>query len=187
MRSNHIGGTILKPQVPIQPNIGLDSDTRQSIVEILNTILADEAVLTMKTQSAHWHVRGPGYLDLRTLFDQQFHQLNKISNEIAERVHILGGFAVSSFEDFLNTTRLKERPGESPDMMELLADHEAFIRFLREDARMCFVEYEDHGTYVLFVNFIRVHEKMAWILRSYVEPKMTPEESQGNQVRLTSR
>jgi starvation-inducible DNA-binding protein len=181
MGHNRIDGTNLKPLVPIQPNIGLDGDARNSILEILNTILADEALLTMKTHSAHWHVRGPGFLDLRTLFDQQFHQLNKISDAIAERVCMLGGFAISSFAEFLTYTRLKEQPGEGPEIMGLLADHEALIRFLREDARKCFEEYEDHGTFALFVRFIRLHEKMAWILRSYIEPEMTFNESHGKQ------
>ena len=63
-------------------------------------------------------------------------------------------------------------------MMELLADHEAAIRFMREDARKCSEEYEDHGTFALLVRFIRSHEKMAWILRSYIEPEMIPAASQ---------
>ena len=180
MGRNHAPGTNPKLQVPIQPNIGLEGDARHSVIDILNTLLADEAVLTMKTRSAHWHVRGPGFLDMQTLFDQQFHQLNKISDEIAERVVVLGGFAISSFEKFLNYTRLKEQPGKVPDIMSLLADHEASVRFLREDARKCFEEYEDHGTFALFVSFIRLHEKMAWILRSYIEPEMSRAESQGN-------
>jgi starvation-inducible DNA-binding protein len=176
MRHNHPDGTNLKPQVSIQPNIGLDGDARHSVVEILNTLLADEAIITMKTRGAHWHVRGPGFLEMQSLFDQHFHQLNKISDEIAERVRMLGGFAISSFEEFLDYTRLKEQPGDVPDYLGLLADHEASVRFLREDARKCFEEYEDHGTYALFVSFIGLHEKMAWILRSYIEPEINSDD-----------
>jgi len=179
MRRNHRGGINLRSQIPIQPNIGLDRDARQSVVVILNTILADEAVLTMKTRSAHWHTGGPGYFEMQTLFDQQFHQLNKISDEIAERVCVLGGIAISSFNEFLAHTRLGEQPGEIPDTMNLLADHEAIIRFLREDARKCFEEYEDHGSFTLFIGFIGLHEKMAWILRSYIAPEMALDEIQG--------
>jgi starvation-inducible DNA-binding protein len=187
MVHTHITGTNAKLQVSIQPNIGLDEDVRKSIMEILNTLLADEAVLTMKTRSARWHLSGPGFLDLRTLFDQQFHHLNKISNEIAERVRILGGFSIHSFEEFLNYTRLEEQTGEASHITDLLAGHEASVRFLREDARKCLEEYEDHGTYALFVRFIGLHEKMAWILRSYIEPELTHDESQGNKVRLSQR
>jgi starvation-inducible DNA-binding protein len=187
MSRNHSSGINQKLQVSIQPNIGLDGDARRSVVEILNTFLADEAILTMKTYCAYWHVHGPGFLDLRTLFDQQCRQLNKRSNKAAERVRMLGGFAISSFEDFLNYTRLDEHPGVVPDIMSLLADHEAFIRYLREDARRCFEEFEDHGTYALFVHSIRLHEKMAWILRSYIEPEIVFDESEGSQVQSSQR
>jgi starvation-inducible DNA-binding protein len=107
MGRDYTAGINTKLQVSIQPNIGLDGDARESVMKILNTILADEAVLTMKTHSAHWHLRGPGFLELQTLFNQQFHELNKISDEIAERVRMLGGFAISSFAEFLHYTRLE--------------------------------------------------------------------------------
>ena len=42
------------------------------------------------------------------------------------------------------------------------------IRFLREDARKCTEEYEDEGTFELLVSVMRLHEKMAWMLRSYI-------------------
>lgn len=168
MGSNHTAGINAKLKVSIQPNIGLDGDARKSIMEILNTILADEAVLTMKTRSAHWHLSGPGFLELGILFDQQFDQLNTISNETAERVRMMGGSPISSFKECLNYTRLKEQQYEMPNIMGLLADHEASVRFMREDARKCLEEYEDHGTYALFIHFIGLHEKMAWILRAYI-------------------
>jgi starvation-inducible DNA-binding protein len=176
MGHNRNNGYSPKLQVSIQPNIGLDGESRKSVMEILNTLLADEAVLTMKTRSARTRAHGPGFLELRTLFDQQFHHLNKLSDEIAERVRILGGFAIGSFEEFLRYTRLEELPGEAPDIIGLLADHEAFIRSLREDARKCTEEYEDEGTFELLVTFIRQHEKMAWMLRSYIEPELSGDE-----------
>lgn len=187
MRRNHASGTNSKLQVSIQPNIGLDRDARHAVIEILNTLMADEAVLTSKTRSACWHVRGPGFLDLHTLFDQQFNELNIISNEIAERVRMLDGYAISSFGELLDYTRLEEQPGEVPDIMSLLADHEASIRFLREDARKCFEEYEDHGTFDTFIRFIRVHEKIAWILRSYIEPERSQDEMSEKKIQNTLR
>jgi starvation-inducible DNA-binding protein len=182
MGRNHTAGINTKLQISIQPNIGLDSDARKSVMEILNTLLADEAVLTMKTHSTLWHMRGPGFLEMRTLFDHQTRQLNKISDEVAERVRMLGGFAISSFEEFINYTRLEANPGEAPDMMDLLADHEATVRFLREDARKSVEEYEDHGTYALFLRVICLHEKMAWILRSHVEPEISYDECKRDKV-----
>jgi starvation-inducible DNA-binding protein len=159
-------------QVLIHPNIGLDRDVRHSVVKILNKTLANEAVLALKTRSAHWNVHGPDFFGQHTLFGVQYQLLNNISNEIAERVRILGGFAIGSLEEFIKYTQMEEQPGVVPDILHLLADHEACIRFLREDARMCTEEYEDEGSFDLLVNVMLLHEKMAWMLRSYIEPEI---------------
>lgn len=166
-------------QVFIQPNIGMDGEVRHPIAEILNTVLADEAVLTMKTRSAHWQVRGPSFLDLRNLFEQQIQQLNMISDHIALRVRMLDGFVIGSFEEFLNYTRLEEQPGEVPNITDLLADHEISICRLGEDAQTCLEEYCDHDTYALLVRFTLLHEKMAGDLRPYIEPELLCVQSPG--------
>jgi starvation-inducible DNA-binding protein len=171
-------GHNLKPYILIQPNIGLDGDVRHSVVEILNKTLADEAVLTMKTRCAHWNVSGAGFFELHLLFDSQYEQLNDISDEIAERARMLGGMAIGSLHEIIHSTRLQEQPGITPEIMDLLADHEAFIRFLREDAKKCSEEYEDEGTFELLVGVMRLHEKMAWMLRSHNESGLILDEDQ---------
>jgi starvation-inducible DNA-binding protein len=162
-----------KLSVSIQPNIGLDESARQSVVDILNITLADEAVLKTKTRSAHWNVSGTNFFELRTLFFTQYKMLNQISGKIAERARMLGGIAIGSLEEFLSHTRLVEQPGNVPDILRLLADQEAFLRYLREDARKCTEEYEDDGTFNLMVSIINMHEKMAWMLRSSIETEQS--------------
>ena len=162
----------------IQPNIGLDGDVRHSIVEILNHTLANEVVLTVKTRSAQWNVSGAGFIELNILFASQYEQLNHISDEIAERVRMLGGMVIGSLQEFIRYSRVEEQSGVAPDILHLLADHETSIRFLREDVRKCSEEYEDEGTFDLLVSIMRLHEKMAWMLRSYIEPEMAHHEKQ---------
>ena len=178
MGHNHNDGHNPKLQVLIQPNIGLDSDVRRSVVEILNNTLANEAVLTVKTRSAHWNVSGSGFFELHILFDSQYKQLNDISDEIAERARMLGGIAIGSLQEFIRQARMAEQPGVVPDILHLLADHEASVRFLREDAKKCTDEYEDEGTFELLVSVMCLHEKMAWMLRSYIENEPVHGESQ---------
>jgi starvation-inducible DNA-binding protein len=168
----------LLQQTRIEPNIGLESDVRHPVVVILNNNLADEAVLSQKTRSAHWNVSGKGFFELHILFETQYKQLNEIADGVAERTRILGGFAIASFEEFLAHTRLEESPRDIPDILHLLADHETVIRLLREDIRKCTEEYEDEGTVELLVSMMSLHEKMAWMLRSYIENEPVHGESQ---------
>ena len=156
-------------KVTFQPNIGLDATARQSVVEILNLILADETVLSLKTQRADGHGGETGMPDLQPLYDAQFKEIKDIVGEIGERVSILGGLHLSTPEELINSARLDGRLAVVPAAMSILADHEAFIRFFREDAQKCSELYEDQGTYALLVNVMRLHEKMAWMLRSNIE------------------
>lgn len=159
-----------KMLISTKPNIGLDGDVRRAEIEILNLTLANEALLAEKSRQLSWNIRETDLSKLHALFESHYEQLNQISNEIGERVRMLGGIVIGSLQEFIDYASLKDRPGEFPEIMELLADHEALIRFLREDSRKCSEEYEDEGTVGLLVSLMRLHEKMAWMLRSYIEP-----------------
>jgi starvation-inducible DNA-binding protein len=165
-------------KILFHPNLGLDSEVRHSVVELLNHMLASETVLATKTRSAHWNVNGANFYELHTLFETHYQLLNNASNEIAERIRMLGGIAIGTHQEFLQHTWLDEQPGEVPDIMRLLADHEAMTRFLREAAKQCSEEYEEEGTFELLVNMMRLHERLAWILRSNLEIEPIRSESQ---------
>jgi starvation-inducible DNA-binding protein len=178
MGHNHNDGHNLKQQILIQPNIGLDSDVRLAVLEMLNNTLANEIVLAQKTRSARWNVSGSSFFEMSTLFDTQYKQLSQISDEIAERSRMLGGVILGSIHEMIQASRLEEHPGLVADILHLLADQEACIRYVREDARKCAIEYEDEGTFNMLVDILRKHEKMAWILRSYIENEPVRGESQ---------
>lgn len=154
-----------------QPNIGLSSDVRHPVVNLLNASLADEAVLSQKTRSTHWNRSGTGFLEMYILLESQYKQLNEIVDKLAERTRMLGGIALGSFEEILQQTQIVGRLDQIPNVLHLLADHETVIRSLREDIRKCSEEYEDEGTVELLVGVMSLHEKMAWMLRSYMEAK----------------
>jgi starvation-inducible DNA-binding protein len=177
MDGNRNDGHNPNMQVVIQPNIGLDSDVRLAVVAILNNSLANEAVLTQKTRCSHWNISGAGFFELHILFNSQYEQLNAISDEIAERARMLGGIAIGSLHEFIKFTRLEEKSDEIPEIIDILADHESIIRFLREDAKKCTDEFEDEGTFELLIGILRLHEKMAWMLRSYFENEPVSKES----------
>jgi starvation-inducible DNA-binding protein len=159
----------INAKVTIQPNIGLDATARQSVVEILNLLLADEAVLSVKAHHAYEHLSGTATPNLQCLYDEQYKQIDEIVLEIAERVRILGGSPISGSQELTDSARLDVKRTADSDAMHFLADQEAFIRFLREDAQKCSEMYEDQGTFTLLVSVMRTHEKMAWLLRSNID------------------
>ena len=159
----------------MKPNIGLSDKQREGVVQRLNALLGDEYVLYTKTRNYHWNVVGPQFNDLHKFFEEQYEALNDAVDEVAERARTLGGRAAGTLAEFLEHARLKEHPGQYPEarkmIANLLADHEAIIRTLRVDLEACAQEYRDMGTSDFLTGLMERHEKMAWMLRSFLEGK----------------
>lgn len=147
----------------------------EKVVERLNRILADEYVLYTKTRNYHWNVTGARFYALHKLFEEQYEEIDEFIDDVAERARTLGGVALGSLAEMTQIARLDETPvGEGvPDadtMVEtLVADHDALVNAMREDAHHVLEDNDDEGTNALISDLIRSHEKMAWMLRSHVE------------------
>ncbi|HET8579205.1 MAG TPA: DNA starvation/stationary phase protection protein [Methylomirabilota bacterium] len=157
------------------PNIGIADSNREAIVKILNTLLADEYVLYTKTRNYHWNVVGPQFNDLHKFFEGQYEALNEIVDDVAERARTLGGRAWGTLAEFSEHTRLKEHPGQYPAatvmLSNLVTDHETVIRALRADLATVMDKYADAGTNDFLTGLMEKHEKMAWMLRAFLEAK----------------
>jgi starvation-inducible DNA-binding protein len=154
-------------------SIGLSESNRDSVVKILNAVLSDEYVLYTKTRNYHWNVVGPQFNDLHKFFEGQYEALNEIVDDVAERARTLGGKALGTLVEFTKTTRLRERAGEYPDARgmigDLLADHESIVKQLRADLVTALDKHGDAGTSDFLTGLMEKHEKMAWMLRAFLD------------------
>jgi starvation-inducible DNA-binding protein len=153
-------------------NIGIADKDRSAVADVLNRQLSDEYLLYTKTRNYHWNVVGPQFNDLHKFFEAQYEALDEIVDEVAERARTLGGRALGTLAEFSQHARLKERPGDRPDargmIADLLADHEAVVRQLRDDLDVA-VKHNDTGTNDFLTGLMEKHEKMAWMLRAFLE------------------
>lgn len=139
---------------------------------MLNRVLSDEFLLYTTTRNVHWNVVGPQFSELHKFFDEQYQELNRIVDEVAERARALGGRARGTLSEFLRHARLKEHAelsGTSEMIAALLGDHETLIQALRGDLAVCAEEYGDQGTSDFLTGLMERHEKMAWMLRAFLE------------------
>lgn len=154
------------------PGIGISDDNLFRTAQVLNSLLADEFLLYLKTRNAHWNVEGPDFYNKHKFFEEQYEQLDNIMDDVAERVRKLGHYAPATLKDYLQLTRLTEQSREDNSgtgfIKELLADHESVIIFLRE--RITFVAngLKDVGTSDFLTALMETHERMAWMLRAHL-------------------
>ena len=156
----------------IQPNIGLDKDVLKKDNEMLNAYLADLHVVYIKTRKYHWNVAGPSFKEYHEFFEEQYHELEEVIDQVAERIRMLGGKPFATMADFIAATSLKEdQSGEvkTLHMFErLLSDHEQITRELRDNVNTADEELKDAGTADFLTGLMETHEKMAWMLRKYL-------------------
>jgi starvation-inducible DNA-binding protein len=156
-------------------DIGLTAEQRAGVAQILDRTLSDLYVLYTKTRNYHWNVVGEHFRDLHKLLEEQYEQLDEAIDLVAERSRKLGAPALGTLAEFLDHASLKEQPGDYPDSFTMLAnlcgDHEAVIQWLRQAADDCDEKYHDMGTNDFLIGLMQEHEKMAWMLRSYLEER----------------
>ena len=153
--------------------LGLSSVELAGAIGRLNRALSNVSVLTVKTKKSHWDVVGPQFMTLHKLWDDQYETLARFQDEIAERIRTLGGFPLGTLAGFLREATLEEHPGDIPNATDavsaLLADHEHIVRDLREAIDACDDDFNDKGSADFLTGLMEEHEKMAWMLRSFLQ------------------
>ncbi|MBC8162822.1 MAG: DNA starvation/stationary phase protection protein [Roseiflexaceae bacterium] len=154
-------------------NIGLEDKQRSASADILNRVLSDQHVLYIKTRKYHWNVTGRNFYSLHELMEKQYDQLALSIDEVAERSRSMGYPAFGTMEEFGEFATLKEEPGVNPAAMQMVAnlvsDHEQVIRNLRGFVDQTADELHDQGTSDFLTGLMEEHEKMAWMLRAFLE------------------
>lgn len=155
----------------MKANIGITDKNKQAVVAVLNVLLADEHVLYTKTRNYHWNYEGDNFMEMHKLYEGQYDELAKIIDEVAERIRMLGHYPEGRMKDFLKLTRLQEQDytsEQNEQLKNLLADHESIIISIRIVINKMNDTWKDAGTTDFVTGLMEQHEKMAWMLRSYL-------------------
>ncbi|MCM2350150.1 MAG: DNA starvation/stationary phase protection protein [Bacteriovoracaceae bacterium] len=149
-------------------HIGISDKDRRVVCKGLSKLLADTYLLYLKTQNYHWNVTGKMFRPLHTLFEEQYKEMAKSVDEIAERIRTLGEFTPATLSGFLKVSSIKEEtsiPSAEEMIHNLVQGNEAVVMAAREIISLT-DDCEDDVTADLMVERMQIHEKNAWMLRS---------------------
>ena len=157
----------------MSPNIGIATKDLKKSTAILATVLSNEMTLYVKTRKFHWNISGNSFMELHKLFEDQYRVLENNIDEVAERISQLGEKTIGTMKEFIDNSTLKESPKEYVSQKEMLAellqDHEQLITEFREYIPVFDEETHDIGSADFVTGLLQQHEKMAWILRRYLD------------------
>jgi len=150
---------------------GLSEESRAKVVTGLKETLADSYLLMLKTQNYHWNVKGTLFKSLHDLTEEHYNELFAAIDELAERIRALGFDSPGSLSAFSALSAIEEARESITDMemaADLVQSHEHLIQNLRKALKTAEGE-KDEVTVDMMVERLTVHEKSAWMLRSFIE------------------
>lgn len=146
--------------------------------QALQGVLASTYGLYLATHNYHWNVEGPKFVPLHKLFEEQYNELFKTIDDIAERIRALDDYALP-FEgnNILEVSKMisnsLNKEADANDranrmVHNLITLNEAVVKNCQA-AKKISQNTQDDETENLMVERITAHQKAMWMLRSIVK------------------
>jgi starvation-inducible DNA-binding protein len=153
-----------------QIRLGWSSSEKDSISNILNELLANYSVHYQKLRNFHWNVKGADFFDLHEQFEVLYTEARDNIDEIAERIRVFGKTPLSTLQDYLNVSSIKETGTElASDAMvkEVLADYRILLERMFSVVDVA-TGHHDSGTEEMVKAYINSIEKHHWMLTAFL-------------------
>ena len=143
----------------------------ETLIELMRKVLADTFTFYLKSHAFHWNVEGPHFAEYHGFFNDLYNELHDAVDPIAEHLRTLQAFAPGSMKRFLELTEIEEEfnvPSPIEMIVKLKDDNQIVLNTL--DMALKFATNFDKQGLVNFLGErIDVHEKHAWMLRSFTK------------------
>ncbi len=149
---------------------GLNDNTRQAMIDLLNARLADGIALSLAVKQAHWNLKGPSFIGIHELLDAVYMRMQDGVDTIAERCVIIGGQARGTAELLPEESSLAPYPVDAQNQaVHVEALTERFMDYGQKlragiDAAS---EAGDEDTADLFTEISRLVDKDAWFIGAH--------------------
>lgn len=149
--------------------IGLEVENSNQVAEALNELLANHQIYYQNLRGFHWLILGKNFFQLHGKYEELYNETANTIDEIAERILMIGGTPLHTFESYLEKGNLKPvqniRSGkESMVIVEqnvlLLLNS---IRTILQQAS----ENNDEGTVAIMGELISKYEKQLWMFSAF--------------------
>jgi starvation-inducible DNA-binding protein len=142
---------------------------KEQLINEMKRLLANTFALYLKSQNYHWNVTGPNFAQYHTFFGDLYEELHGSIDTTAEEIRKLGAFAPGSFSRYIDLKDIEDEvsiPEPAIMFARLARDNDIVIQNLY-NARKIADEIEAAGTLDYLEARIGIHEKHAWMLKSF--------------------
>lgn len=139
------------------------------VTQGLRIYVAETYALLVKTQACHWNMTGPGFIGLHKLTEEQYTELFRAVDELAERARALGVEAPHGLSEILELSSIEDAPIAltTAEAVRLLAEDHMALAARATSLAEAADDADDLATHDMLVARVLVHQKAAWLLRSH--------------------
>jgi starvation-inducible DNA-binding protein len=151
--------------------IGLEEGKVRPVVDHLNDYLANYHIHYQKLRGCHWNVKGKSFFTLHVKFEELYTDALTTIDELAERILALGKPPISTFQDYISTSLIKEINTIGmldTDMVKAIIEDMATLIDMERELLSITANAGDDGTNDMVNRFMQFKEKNTWMLRSFV-------------------
>ena len=148
----------------------IPSNTRATVVGIVNARVADSIDLALLTKQAHWNIRGPNFIAVHEMLDGLRTELDTHVDTMAERVVQLGGQAMGTTQAVAGATTLPPYPTDLVainDHLKALVERYAAVAASVRQGINATDEAGDKDTADILTGYSRALDKALWFLEAH--------------------
>jgi len=127
--------------------VGLDKETAKTMAEHLDRHLASFMTLYHQYHKHHWLVEGPQFRDLHLFFEENYEEIHKGFDKIAERLTVMGYAPTSDPVEFSKISYIKHEPPGVFRIRESLQEDMNNERKIAIELRKSIKTAFEHGDY----------------------------------------
>jgi starvation-inducible DNA-binding protein len=152
----------------------LKSNTKTTVINLLNARVADTIDLALLTKQAHWNIKGPQFIAVHEMLDGFRDELDEHVDTMAERVVQLGGTALGTAQVVAKGSVLAPYPTDIYTIKDHLAALIERYGKVANAVRANIDEADEAGdadTADIFTGVSRALDKSLWFLEAHVQEK----------------
>ena len=145
----------------------------ETLIELLKKCLAESFAMYLKAHNFHWNVEGKNFKEFHDFFGNVYEEIFESIDPFAEQIRALDSYVPGSFKRFTELSSIKDElsfPSDIDMCKKLLEDNKTILESLDLAFKLA-DKFEKQGLADFVSGRIDYHEKLGWMLRSFVKSK----------------
>jgi starvation-inducible DNA-binding protein len=151
-------------------------NSKQSVLDILNKILADELVLGAKTRNYRWNISGSSPLDLQEILREDHQRIRRAMDRLARKILDRNGRAIGILGEGPEITRLDTALDPAAQPMAMVGDlaqgHETLVQSLENDLRDHQEILTENHLNLFLEDLLETHRQILSILKAIQDSRL---------------